>query len=225
MDELKPYTKHGITLLTRETEYHDDQYVIEEVMTYDVGNGAFGTVIDLGAHIGAFTCWLANRQPQAEIVAVEPAPDNFAVLEQNVKPYPMVRAMRTYVSYLPTEPMRIMIHPSHSTCHAVLKASEVQPEMSTVVAPAPMTLEDIMRQCGWTHIGLLKIDIEGGEEDVLLGCADETLLHTDRIAGEFHRGRERFMSTIGLRLTGLGFTVTAEPDPNRHSTFLATRQL
>ncbi len=40
-------------------------------------------IIDCGANIGASVTWFAARYPQAHIVAIEPAPDNFALLHAN----------------------------------------------------------------------------------------------------------------------------------------------
>ena len=41
-------------------------------------------IIDAGAHIGAATVWFKHQFPTARIVAVEPEPENFALLAQNV---------------------------------------------------------------------------------------------------------------------------------------------
>jgi hypothetical protein len=40
-------------------------------------------IIDAGANIGAVTVYFALKMPSARIVAIEPAADNFAVLERN----------------------------------------------------------------------------------------------------------------------------------------------
>ena len=40
-------------------------------------------IIDAGAHIGAATVWFKHQFPEARIVAVEPEPENFALLAQN----------------------------------------------------------------------------------------------------------------------------------------------
>jgi FkbM family methyltransferase len=40
-------------------------------------------IVDCGANIGASVLWFSARYPEAHIVAVEPAPDNFALLRKN----------------------------------------------------------------------------------------------------------------------------------------------
>jgi FkbM family methyltransferase len=40
-------------------------------------------IIDCGANIGASVTWFSARYPEAHIVAIEPAPDNFSLLRSN----------------------------------------------------------------------------------------------------------------------------------------------
>jgi FkbM family methyltransferase len=82
---------------------HDDALAIEQCFTqgqYDMPIGAHGVlmenlyreivasglqplIIDCGANIGASVAWLSAHYPEAHIVAVEPAPENFALLRRN----------------------------------------------------------------------------------------------------------------------------------------------
>jgi FkbM family methyltransferase len=81
----------------------DDALVIKQCFTqgqYDMPSGAHGAlvdnlyreivasglqplIIDCGANIGASVAWLSARYPEAHIIAVEPAPENFALLRRN----------------------------------------------------------------------------------------------------------------------------------------------
>ena len=81
----------------------DDALAIEQCFThaqYDMPIGAHGIliqnlyreivasglqplIIDCGANIGASVTWLSAHYPEAHIVAVEPAPENFALLRRN----------------------------------------------------------------------------------------------------------------------------------------------
>lgn len=42
-------------------------------------------IVDCGANIGASVLWLSARYPEAHIVAIEPAPDNFELLQKNCR--------------------------------------------------------------------------------------------------------------------------------------------
>jgi FkbM family methyltransferase len=81
----------------------DDALAIEQCFTqaqYDMPKGAHGRlvdniygeivasglkplIIDCGANIGASVTWFAARYPEAHIIAVEPAAENFALLRRN----------------------------------------------------------------------------------------------------------------------------------------------
>jgi FkbM family methyltransferase len=50
-----------------------------------VASGKKPLIVDCGANIGASVLWFSARYPQAHIVAVEPAPDNFALLSKNCR--------------------------------------------------------------------------------------------------------------------------------------------
>lgn len=64
-----------------EINFHDE-YTELEIRPGD-------TVLDLGAHIGGFTRW-ALQQGAAQVIAVEPHPESFALLMRNTTGYPVV---------------------------------------------------------------------------------------------------------------------------------------
>lgn len=47
--------------------------------------------MDIGAHVGSFTVLCHQYWPSAKIVAVEPHPESFALLEQNIAHIPRER--------------------------------------------------------------------------------------------------------------------------------------
>lgn len=48
-----------------------------------ISSGRQPLIIDCGSNIGASVAWFSARYPQAHIVAIEPAPDNFNLLRSN----------------------------------------------------------------------------------------------------------------------------------------------
>jgi FkbM family methyltransferase len=57
--------------------------LIERIYQEIVASGCQPLIIDCGANIGCSALWLHARYPQAHIVAIEPAPDNFELLRVN----------------------------------------------------------------------------------------------------------------------------------------------
>ncbi len=56
---------------------------IERLYTQILASGKKPLILDCGANIGASVLWFTARYPAAHIIAVEPAPDNFALLRKN----------------------------------------------------------------------------------------------------------------------------------------------
>jgi len=71
----------------RHHQYAFDQWAsTAEILALVARRAAQGKkplIIDAGANIGAVTVYFALKMPSARIVAIEPAADNFAVLERN----------------------------------------------------------------------------------------------------------------------------------------------
>lgn len=58
---------------------------VERVYRAIVDSGKRPLIVDCGANIGASVLWFSARYPEAHIVAVEPAPENFALLARNCR--------------------------------------------------------------------------------------------------------------------------------------------
>jgi FkbM family methyltransferase len=102
---------HGITTVSyggrqfrfEHRRWDEDQWAIRQCFAesqYDLPIGAHGIfvqdlykrilssgrkplIVDCGANIGASVAWFSARFPGSHVVAVEPAPDNFALLTRN----------------------------------------------------------------------------------------------------------------------------------------------
>ncbi|HWW98296.1 MAG TPA: FkbM family methyltransferase [Edaphobacter sp.] len=57
--------------------------LVENLYQEIVASGLQPLIIDCGANIGASVAWFSTRYPEAHIIAVEPAAENFALLRRN----------------------------------------------------------------------------------------------------------------------------------------------
>jgi len=55
-----------------------DEYQINDLRPHNVR-----TIVDIGAHVGSFTVLCHHYWPEAKIVAIEPHPDSFDLLQRN----------------------------------------------------------------------------------------------------------------------------------------------
>lgn len=162
-----------------------DLAIIEEVFgrrVYDLPDlPAPEVIVDLGAHIGATVLFFATQFPSARIVAAEPDPVNFAKLRQNVGFMPQVTLVNTAVSE-----QEGMI-PFYSAGRLDgWKSSSMRPASlwQQQIEVQSATLDQLLVDAGVVSVDLLKIDIEGGEYEVLRSFAGLGSVQT--IVGEAH---------------------------------------
>lgn len=217
---MTTYSYQGVALAVHETGiYHEiDCNAVREVQRdyfWDVIDPLdLRWVLDIGAHIGSFSVFVASRNPHVNIVAIEPEVSNFNLLSDNVAPF-NVLAFYAFVGYSKSL-NTIEIDPCNSGGHRITADGNGKP------APSRTTLE---RLIGTLHIDLLKIDCEGCECDVLLNCTDEVFSQIDCIVGERHQTIEAFNAGIGARLAQW-YTLLDRPNPEtaERGVFLAVRK-
>jgi FkbM family methyltransferase len=143
-------------------------------------------ILDVGANIGLFSVWIAQRAPLARVLAFEPFPQNFAALQDNlggcahnVHPYRYAVGPAAGVGYMRDGGRRSL---DHELIPAVNDASENTTRI--------VSLEEAMELAGGSQIDLLKMDIEGSEHDIFAAPLSSVLLRRfRRIAIEYHEHR------------------------------------
>jgi FkbM family methyltransferase len=176
--------------------YCGDLFVLYEVLAFNVYHIAptllpphdVSTIVDCGANIGISSLFFAARYPGATILSVEPDPENFALLEANVAQVPRITPIRACVTGRPQRLVRF-------TTDQPAWGNRIATGEDGVLVPA-ITIDEICNQNGLAKIDLLKLDIEGAEEQVL---GNGTFLsRTEHIIVEMHGNYEfqRFQHDI-----------------------------
>ncbi|MGD9897389.1 MAG: FkbM family methyltransferase [Candidatus Methylacidiphilaceae bacterium] len=174
------------------------------------------TVIDVGANIGLFSLFAAERCPNARILAFEPWEENFRYLEK------LVRENR-----LPVLPFREALSSTSGLLSLHLPRSERFTSRATVFSEPPgpswpnqedlrievpaVTLEEVFRRERIGACDLLKMDCEGSEYAILYGTSPEFLVRIGRMAIEVHPGSapSENSESLAAYLTALGFQTAA----------------
>lgn len=116
-------------------------------------------VVDAGANIGNHSLyWSAFQWPWA-IWAFEPLPDNLALLERNLLPYPLAYCVPLALSDAPGS-LRMTPNPWNMGASAVTTDGPVEVQAVTLDSFA---LDDV---------SLIKVDVEEHEERVLRGARE-----------------------------------------------------
>ncbi|MBD1825728.1 FkbM family methyltransferase, partial [Cyanobacteria bacterium FACHB-DQ100] len=137
-------------------------------------------VIDAGANIGLFTIMMANRHPQARIIAIEPDQENFELLVQNCKPYKNVEVIQAALWYK-KEPLMIS-NPAAGHWERQVQTKQDQSAM-TIDA---VTVSDILKDFGIEKIDVFKIDIEGAEGPLFQHSDLSWLSQVQEMLAELH---------------------------------------
>jgi FkbM family methyltransferase len=171
-------------LVNSDTEYTraakvKETWTIEWVRALPDG----AVLYDVGANVGTVAlAAAAGRNEAIQVVAIEPAFENYASLVRNI----MINGMSDCVSALPVglagrslvAPLRYQNLDPGGALHAFGDIIDLKPERSTVPvfshACLSYRLDDLVAMEGLPFPTHIKIDVDGGEGEVLAG-AERTL--------------------------------------------------
>ena len=156
---------------------------------------AKGTIVDAGANIGAFSVFAAVKHPDSTILAFEPAPETFTLLQKNIASYPNIQAFNCGLGEAEgTKNLEIM---QQSGCNHMTDTDSEWRFTSSVLRTESVpikTMDSLNRE-----INFIKIDTEGYEAEILKGGGRN---HKEIEAGHSH---ERLPQTRRLHGTAETF--------------------
>ena len=151
-----------------------------------------GLFVDVGANIGYFSILWASTNERARAICFEASPRNVGLLESNVKQNSLSDRISLIAKAAGKDngTIKFDVGPSAQTGWG-----GIANEKSTTSITVPMTRLD----CEITDetIDVLKIDVEGADTWVLLGC--EKLLRERRIKKIFFEQNAYRMNLLGIR--------------------------
>lgn len=150
-------------------------------------------VFDVGANIGTIANWFAERCK--EVHAFEPHPDNLNTIRQQ-------NALRRTENVilcplaLGKEETTMQLHVKGFHGHHSLGDAANSPTVEKIDVKV-RTLDSYCSEKGIQSIAFLKIDVEGFEEDVLLGA--NSLLKSQNIGLILFEIREKILTSVGRK--------------------------
>jgi FkbM family methyltransferase len=175
----------------------------EKAYALEIGNVA--RIIDLGGNIGLASLFLAQRYPDAQICCVEPIPDNLSVLRRNIEENKLsIRVIAAAVGARDGQTQFELS--SDPRQHAASNSKVVVDRTGRKVDVEVISIPSLLRLMEWDEFDLLKIDIEGGEVEVLAG-QPEWLRKVRYIIGEGHVGAGYTIEACRADLEPMGFKV------------------
>ena len=132
-------------------------------------------IIDCGAHIGMSLVFFKQLFPNSRILAFEPDPESFSLLQENTRAF----------SDITLEPKAVWIHNKGVSFEQRGDMSSRIVDGATENIPVKTISSARLRDYLTEPVDMLKMDIEGVEIDVLLDCKDRLHLVKNMFV-EFH---------------------------------------
>lgn len=151
----------------------------EEIITK-----ATGAILDIGAHAGFFSLYASALNHKAPIYALEPEPNNFKAMKENLRSntrFGYVQPLNLGLASKTGQEVLYLSPDSHN--HSVLpeyNKSKVKLVVKTI------SLKDLCLKEEIANISLLKLDIEGGEHKIIESLSEEDCKLIDYIFLEAH---------------------------------------
>lgn len=165
-------------------------------------------IIDCGANVGYSSAYFLSRYPNCQLLAVEPEPTNFALLERNLAAYGgRARPIRAAI-WSCTAPLVISEEKYRDGCEWARQVRLCGPGETADIEG--VNVGTLLAGSNHARLSLLKMDIEGAEAVVFSDNFRSWLDKTDAIAIELHDdsvfgpATEIFFSAI----SGQGFDVS-----------------
>lgn len=140
------------------------------------------TIIDIGAYTGITSLHFA-RWTKDKVIALEPEKKNFQLLKENVA----INKIKNIIPFNQAvsskrEMKELYLSATNPAAHSLfLTVGTDRQKVATI------TLEEIVKRFTIRSIGLLKIDCEGGEYEILAHCPQEIFTICKNIIIEYHQ--------------------------------------
>lgn len=158
----------------------------ETYPVYEQANDPSTTIVDIGANIGAASLFFLLRLPQAQLFAFEPVAESYALLRENLQPFPQARTV--HVGLFSRDTVMDLyggkLDCTQNSVSANLETGDVCGQITLRRASAEF------RRLGIERVNLMKIDTEGCEVPILEDLAD-WLPRIDQIYVEYHSEEDR----------------------------------
>jgi FkbM family methyltransferase len=206
-NSLLPIEGDGYTILTRPKPYDIEiaspiyEPAERELFRPNPGD----TVLDVGANIGSYTLMLANLVGKSgKVVAIEPNPKAFRILERNVSVNGTTNVILEPVACSDKSGM-LDLHFGDNIGAASGEEGVHKAEVIPNVARVEMLpLDSLVDRLGLQRVDWVKIDTEGMERRVIDGAAETIRAHHPKLFIEIHKEEHR--QYIEALLRGRGYS-------------------
>jgi len=211
-----------LKLRTNSTDFYAfvNVWIVEEYRKDGFEIGKNDAVIDIGGHVGIFSVYASQFCKNGQIVSFEPIKDNFVLLQENIELNKLAN-VKTFNVAVAGKKDRIKIyHSDDQSAYTVYGSNQNYIETDAI------PLKEILDSNHIERCGLLKLDCEGAEYEILASLPDEYFNRIDRICMEYHPVKSSSERLIELtaRLEKLEYKITTIPYSDGLGLLFANKQ-
>ena len=141
-------------------------------------------LLDCGANVGFASAWFLSRYPGLQAIAVEPDPENAAVLRDNLSPFGARVTIQQHAVWSRSVGLKLVRGEFRDGREWAVQVREAAageaPDLHAV------DIGSLMKGAGWERIDLLKVDIEGAEGEVFREPSVHWLERVQNLVIELH---------------------------------------
>lgn len=166
-------------------------------------------VVDIGAHVGTFACWLAHLHPQATIDCSEPAPDTCSYLRRNVEQNGLSDRIAVHEQAVAATTGRARLGVPGAASALSSLATDDDAGTGDHLDVVAISFDDAV--AGLPHPPVVvKMDCEGGEYPLVRASSPTSWATVQRIVLEYHAVPGERWSELRSWFEDLGFAVARE---------------
>lgn len=161
-------------------------------------------IIDAGAHAGFFTLYCKALNPKVKIFAIEPEPGNFSALKRHLEENKIKNVKIVRAALAGQSGQRSLLISPDSHNH---KLAEIENSGDQKVEVTAYSFADFLKKNKIKNVSLLKMDIEGGEFEVIKSLSAKDLSMVNFVILEYHNKQRRAELEQKLRENKFGAQV------------------
>ena len=142
-------------------------------------------IIDAGANIGLASIYFSNRFPDSKIYAIEPDDSNYKAICKNTTNYSNIRAYKSALHHSSNISLKL-IDRGIGEWGFTTQPNNNETGISFIKEIESVSIQSIMALNNFDIIDILKMDIEGAEEDVFMENVEQWLPRVRCLIIEMH---------------------------------------
>ncbi len=142
----------------------------------------FRTILDIGANMGGFSLYAAMKCPNSQVYCFEPEDRNFGILTQNITINSLEKRVLAFQCAVASNSGYRTMGIGSSPLNSLVMMDEYGVNRSVRC----ITLQDIFKQQGLDRVDFIKMNCEGAEYEILMGCTRSDYERMPCISLEYH---------------------------------------